>query len=117
MAKMIPVPWEWLLLQEDLNLVMCLRNLFGGAPIGAIRYGKGVVWLGDAPLDSIEDANIIENMPIEIGWVVASAGDVNGDGYDEVMFSNYAADSNQTAWVCRYTGPGIEETGRLGDGK
>lgn len=97
--------------------MMCLRNLFGGAPIGAIRYGKGVVWLGDAPLDSIEDANIIENMPIEIGWVVASAGDVNGDGYDEVMFSNYAADSNQTVWVCRYTGPGIEETGRLGDGK
>lgn len=90
-------------------------EFIGGAPMGAMRYGKGSLWLGDSPIDSIEDASITGDTPIEVGWVVASAGDVDGDGYDEVMFSNYAADSNQTVWVCRYVGPGITETRRQGD--
>ncbi len=78
--------------------------------------GCGYEWLGDSPMDSIEDAFLRGNINYYgIGWRVACAGDVNGDGYDEVIFSNYAADSNQTVWVCQYTGPGIAETRREGN--
>lgn len=84
-------------------------EIVGGAPIGVTRYGKGSMWLGDSPLDSIYDAYLQGNNNYSgIGWVVACAGDVNGDGYDEVMFSNYAG-VNPTVWVCRYTGQGITE--------
>ena len=85
-------------------------EMLAGAPIGVDRFGKGLLWLGDFPLDSIEDAYLQGNINYsEIGWEVACAGDVNGDGYDEVMFSNYASDSNQTVWVCRYSGNAIAE--------
>jgi hypothetical protein len=78
--------------------------------VNDIGNGCGYSWLGNLPMDSIEDAYLRGNIHYYgIGWMVASAGDVNGDGYDEVMFSNYAADSNKSVWVCRYTGPGIVE--------
>jgi hypothetical protein len=87
-----------------------MAEFLGGAPIGATTFGKGSVWFGDFPVDSIEDANIQGNIShYNMGWVVASAGDVNDDGRDEILFSNYTADSNQTVWVCRYTGPGVVE--------
>lgn len=44
-----------------------------------------------------------------IGWSIASAGDVDGDGLDEIMFSNYAGNGRKV-WVCRYTGAGMEES-------
>ena len=45
-----------------------------------------------------------------IGWMVASAGDVDGDGKDEIMVSNYTSPiAPKRVWVCKYTGQGIEE--------
>ncbi len=90
------------------------NTLFGdflsGAPVEYQFNGRGYLWLGDVGADSIYDGFLQGNINYYgIGWRVASAGDVNGDGFDEVMFSNYAADSNKSVWVCRYTGPGIEE--------
>ena len=86
------------------------EEALAGAPTDYGFNGCGYEWLGNSPMDSIEDAYLRGNIHYYgIGWTVASAGDVNGDGYDEMMFSNYAADSNKSVWVCRYTGPGIVE--------
>ena len=46
---------------------------------------------------------------------MADAGDVNNDGVGEIMFSNYAAPSAiHRVWVCKYTGPGVEEISDFG---
>jgi len=85
-------------------------DFLAGAPVEYQFDGRGYLWLGNNSIDSIYDAYLQGNIDYSgIGWKVASAGDVNGDGFDEVMFSNYVADSNQTVWVCRYTGQGITE--------
>jgi len=85
-------------------------DFLAGAPIEYQFDGRGYLWLGNNNIDSIYDAYLQGNINYSgIGWKVASAGDVNGDGFDEVMFSNYVADSNQTVWVCKYTGQGIEQ--------
>ena len=46
-----------------------------------------------------------------LGARVAPAGDVDGDGKDEFMVSNYYADSSNMIWLCKYTGPdaGVEQ--------
>jgi len=84
-----------------------------GAPgrTGMNPGGVGNVWTAGISIDTVLDAWLTNNNLIyyAIGSRVASAGDVNADGRDEVMFSNCAADSNRTVWVCRYTGPGIGE--------
>lgn len=88
-------------------------DILSGAPGITAQYvgGIGYLWLGDSAIDTIPDGWMGSNdyKYYSIGFRVASAGDVNGDGYDAVIFSNYPADSNQTVWVCRYTGPGVEE--------
>jgi hypothetical protein len=78
---------------------------------GYSGYGAAYVWLSDSNLDTIPDGWIKGNQNYgSIGDAVASAGDVNGDGKDEIMVSNYvSAITPNTVWVCKYTGPGIEE--------
>ncbi|MFA5032463.1 MAG: T9SS type A sorting domain-containing protein [bacterium] len=75
--------------------------------------GKIYVYLGGISVDTITEAYAIGTDSLQqIGWTVANAGDVNGDGANEIMFSNYANDiyyKPNKVWVCKYTGPGIEE--------
>jgi hypothetical protein len=81
-----------------------------GDPPGDYGHGVGYIWTGGNLMDTIPDAWLMGRYYGDvIGCRVASAGDVNGDGFDEMMFSNYAADSNKSVWVCRYTGPAIME--------
>jgi len=81
-----------------------------GDPPDPYGFGMGYLWIGADTMDTIPDAWLKGRYyGDQVGRRVASAGDVNGDGFDEVMFSNYVADSNQTVWVCRYTGQHIEE--------
>ncbi len=81
-------------------------NLFAGSNDGAdTAYGKGYYWLGRNPLDTIVD-----------GWVEGrnkydrftsrgnSAGDVNNDGREEVIFANNNG-SDRLVVICKYTGP------------
>ncbi|HEX7320209.1 MAG TPA: T9SS type A sorting domain-containing protein [bacterium] len=84
-------------------------DVLGGAP--GYNNGTGYLWLGALSMDTTPDGWLScgNSGYRNIGDRVASAGDVNGDGFDEVMFSNYAADSNKSVWVCRYTGPGVVE--------
>lgn len=81
-----------------------------GDPPDDYGLGIGYLWVGSETMDTIPDAWLKGRYYGDaIGRRVASAGDVNGDGFDEVMFSNYTADSNQTVWLCRYTGTAITE--------
>ncbi len=81
-----------------------------GAPVDNGFKGAGYCWLGGPTMDTVVDASLTGDYERQmIGWTASSAGDVNGDDRDEVMFSNYVADSNWTVWVCRYTGAGIED--------
>jgi hypothetical protein len=81
-----------------------------GDPPDPYGFGMGYLWIGADTMDTIPDAWLKGRYyGDQVGRRVASAGDVNGDGFDEVMFSNYAG-INPTVWVCRYTGQGIEQT-------
>ncbi len=82
--------------------------------VGAARWngdrGKTYLFLGDSTLDTTPDASAEGEYPDhQPGWVVASAGDMDRDGVDEIVFSNYACDSVKTVWVAKYTGTGVEE--------
>jgi hypothetical protein len=90
-------------------------DALAGAPTEYNRKGTAYLWLGGEVLDSLPDA-WIRGVQYEdgIGWLVATAGDVNGDGKDEVMISNYAvSETPERVWVCKYSGQGIEERGTL----
>jgi hypothetical protein len=86
------------------------EGIISGAPTDYNSLGTAYLWLGGALLDTTPDAwlrGILDG--VGIGWYVASAGDVNGDSKDEIMVSNYASSTTKRVWVCKYTGPGIEE--------
>lgn len=89
-------------------------DVIGGAHAESGRTGAVYIWLGGVDMDTIPDAWMKgDSVSRELGWRVASAGDVDGDGNDEIVFSNYAAGIVQhTVWVCKYTGTGIDE-GRI----
>lgn len=85
-------------------------GILSGAPIEYDFKGSAYLWLSSVPFDTVRDAIATGSFPQQgLGWLVASAGDVDGDGYDEIMFSNYAGDSMKTVWVCKYTSTGIQE--------
>ncbi|TET44867.1 hypothetical protein E3J62_09135 [candidate division TA06 bacterium] len=88
-------------------------GILSGAPIEYDFKGSAYLWLSSVPFDTVRDAIATGSFPQQgLGWLVASAGDVDGDGYDEIMFSNYAGDSMKTVWVCKYTGTGVQEEAR-----
>lgn len=100
----------WTTAAGDLNSDLS-DDIISGAPTDYDRRGSAYIWLGGTALDIIPDAWIrgTEN-DSGIGWHVASAGDVDEDGKDEIMVSNYAsAYTQRKVWICKYTGPGIEE--------
>jgi hypothetical protein len=75
--------------------------------------GSAYLWLGGMPLDTTPDAWMKGTHLLEgIGWMIASAGDVDGDGKDEIMVSNYTSPIEpKRVWVCKYTEQRIEERG------
>jgi FG-GAP repeat/Secretion system C-terminal sorting domain/FG-GAP-like repeat len=91
------------------------EGINAGAPQEYNSFGSTYLWLGGALLDTTPDA-WLRGVQYDdgIGWYVASAGDVNNDERDEIMVSNYASNyTPKRVWVCKYTGPGIEENGTL----
>jgi hypothetical protein len=74
--------------------------------------GAMYVWLAHTmKMDTLPDAWMKgDTADLVVGFVVQSAGDVDGDGRDEVMTSNYPAPIRQhTVWVCKYIGTGVRE--------
>lgn len=89
-----------------------LYDVVAGAAYEDNGRGAGYVWLGGAPMDTVPDGIIYGRWNTRgdvMGARCASAGDVDRDGKDEVMFGNYFADSLPSVWVCKYTGTGVEE--------
>jgi len=85
--------------------------IISGVPRESNYIGYAYIWLGEPNLDTIPDA-WLRGLQYDdgVGWAVATAGDVDGDGRDEVMISNYASNfTPKRVWVCKYTGVGIEE--------
>lgn len=63
--------------------------------IGGSGSFEGMIfaYLGGKPPDTIFDAVTTDNdipssSPFDIGWRISSAGDFNGDGYEDIMFSS-----------------------------
>lgn len=86
------------------------EDVIAGAP--EERQEGGVyVWISLVPFDTVPDGYAKgEHSGHQPGWRVTTAADVDGDGVDEVVFSNYASsDSVKTVWVAKYTGTGVEE--------
>ena len=54
--------------------------------VGAFQIGKAYIYFGGPAMDTIPD--VILSGPHFFGHVVSSAGDVNGDGYDDVIVSD-----------------------------
>lgn len=54
---------------------------------GQIRVEKAYIYFGGALLDTIPDLILTGPLDSDFGWHVASAGDINNDGYDDVMVS------------------------------
>ena len=72
--------------------------------------GKLYLYCGGDFLDTVYDAIMIGTDSQCIGGRCSSAGDIDGDGIDEFMVSNYAANYHPTkVWVLRYRGEGVEE--------
>jgi len=86
-------------------------DIFTGAAVEDSFRGTVYVWLTGGGMDTIPDAWMKgEGMFSQPGWRVASAGDVDGDGRDEIVFSNYALQEFlHTVWVCKYTATGTDE--------
>jgi hypothetical protein len=93
----------------DLNMDGC-DEIISSAPWEGYLKGAAYVWLGGNLLDSTPDAWIKGVQYDDDIRMVSSAGDVDNDGRDEIMASNYASNyTPKRVWVCKYTGPGIEE--------
>ena len=63
--------------------------------IGNARYNayQGRVWIyyGGDPMNNVEDVVLVgENIDDYFGWCVRSAGDVNDDGFDDVIVGAYS---------------------------
>ncbi len=86
-------------------------DLVAGAPLLPPYFtGAAYLWQTGAHFDTVPDAWIMEAAHMQVlGYEVSTAGDLNGDGRDEFMVSNYPADGPKNVWVCKYTGVGLQE--------
>lgn len=79
------------------------EDILAGAPSEYGNKGSTYLWFSNIPLDTVPDAGAEGEYPgQQPAWEVATAGDVDGGGVDEIMFSNYAAPiSEHTVWIAR----------------
>jgi hypothetical protein len=57
-----------------------------GAPDASSRRGRFTIYLGGSAMDNVADLTVTgDAVGANLGWSVAPAGDVNGDGYDDAI--------------------------------
>ncbi|HAY22669.1 MAG TPA: hypothetical protein DCY27_10995 [Desulfobacterales bacterium] len=115
---------EWTVVGEDTGLGYwsssagyaddgSLQDFLVGASPAYHNTGVAYLWLRRPVMNNQYDAFIRGRYPGPVGGgpgdvlgaMVAPAGDVDGDGKDEFLVSNYYADSSNMIWLCKYTGP------------
>jgi len=88
-------------------------DLVAGAPaLPPYHTGAAYLWQTGSHFDTTPDAWLMGQVPnTKVGFVVSTAGDLDGDGRDEFMVSNYPpqGDMPKNVWVCKYTGCGVDE--------
>ncbi|MBI4727552.1 FG-GAP repeat protein [candidate division TA06 bacterium] len=86
-----------------------LGDLLASGLVAFYDPGKAYLWLRRPTMQKQCDAYIIGRGSTPggdaLGARVALAGDVDGDGKDEFLISNYFADTDNMIWLCKYTGP------------
>jgi hypothetical protein len=86
-----------------------LGDMLSSALVAFDDPGKVYLWLRRANMRQQPDAYIIGRASTPggdaLGGRIAPAGDVDGDGRDEFLVSNYFADTDHMVWLCKYTGP------------
>jgi subtilisin family serine protease len=80
------------------DILIGAKGNFEGGVVGAgqtyLIFGKASGWSADTPL-SQADASFIGEMQFDYsGYSVAAAGDVNGDGYDDMLIGAYGNDAD-----------------------
>ncbi|MBA7619401.1 hypothetical protein ES703_26740 [subsurface metagenome] len=83
--------------------------IIGAWCYGDSAVGKTYLFQGGLSLDTICDAFAEGYVGMGLGYKVADAGDVNGDGANEIIFSNLPDTMTERVWICKYVGPGIKE--------
>jgi hypothetical protein len=84
---------------NDDSLDDFLIGAFGSREVGDVGgqayliLGKATGWTPDTPL-SEADASFVHEGSELVGWSVAGAGDVNGDGYDDLLIGAREAPGN-----------------------
>src|SRR5437867_2137100 len=69
-----------------------------GAPfVGATDAGAAYVFFGGPSMDAVADLTINGTGSDSLGWSVAGAGDINGDGFDDIIVGAPGADSPQSS--------------------
>ncbi|MGB2697711.1 MAG: T9SS type A sorting domain-containing protein [Candidatus Zixiibacteriota bacterium] len=88
----------------DLNDDGCDEVIVGDRQCGKESKGKAYIFYGGSQIDSLFDITLVgDDLPgSSFGYEVASAGDINGDGYNEVLVSSHG-DSSQRGKVFIYT--------------
>ena len=56
-----------------------------GAPFFDSDHGRAYVYFGGSPMDNTADVIITSGIPNYLGCSVSTAGDVNKDGYDDII--------------------------------
>jgi hypothetical protein len=77
---------------------------FAGDAYGNADAGKAYIFFGGDPMDTLPDVIMCGERSVDLfGWSVSSAGDMNDDGYDDVIVG---------AWSSRGTGASYPDIGR-----
>ncbi len=91
---------------------------FGDLLAGAPKYdtqGAAYIFFGDSTMDDLYDLRLVgENAGDRFGYSVASAGDVNGDGYEDIVVGAYLYDDGTNtdagAAYIFFGGPSMDNT-------
>ncbi|WP_193323708.1 MBG domain-containing protein [Marinifilum sp. N1E240] len=98
----------------DLN-----KDGFDDFAIGALNGTE--IYFGGSSMDNVSDVSISEGKASEFGKSVSKAGDVNKDGFDDIIVGDYSINSNTGRTYIFYGGtemdniPDVTLTGKGGD--
>lgn len=89
-------------------------DLLAGARASASSTGKAYVFFGGASMDTLADVTMTGEAPNhEFGFSLSSAGDVNGDGYGDVIIGSDFVTALQGKAYLFYGGNSMDNTADL----